>query len=309
MIKKVGMIVRFSVLTYLMGEGFRNFLKNKKSTGASLMIMCATMLIFGLFFLIGQNVNYMLKELEAEQGMQVFIEKEATEEQIEKLNDQIQSIPYVAKTEFVSKEEAYNIMSERLANYGSSIMEGYTMESNPFKVSYVVTLTDLSKSQEVRDEINKLDNVAKIEMRDTTINALVNIANGIRWISLGILILLIIISIFIIANTIKLTVHARRKEISIMKYVGATNGFIRWPFIIEGIIIGVIAAMISILILGGAYNLLVNKIMESSVTSMISLTLLPFSEIFELVIAVYLGLGIGIGALGSVISMRKYLEV
>ena len=301
--------MRFNVLTYLIGEGFRNFFKNKKSTGASLMIMCATMLIFGLFFLIGQNVNYMLKELESEQGMQVFIEKEATEEQIKKLNDEIQNLQYVAKTEFVSKEEAYQIMEERLKNYGSSIMDGYTMESNPFKVSYVVTLTDLSKSEEVRDEINKLEHVAKIEMRDTTINALVNIANGIKWVSLGILVLLIIISIFIIANTIKLTVHARRKEISIMKYVGATNGFIRWPFIIEGIIIGVIAAMISICILGGAYNLFVNKIMESSVTNMISLTLLPFSEIFELVIAVYLGLGIGIGALGSVISMRKYLEV
>ena len=301
--------MRFNVLTYLIGEGFRNFFKNKKSTGASLMIMCATMLIFGLFFLIGQNVNYMLKELESEQGMQVFIEKDTTEEEIKELNDKIQKIQYVAKTEYVSKEEAYNIMAERLKNYGSSIMEGYTMESNPFKVSYVVHLTDLSKSEEVRAEINKLEHVAKIEMRDTTINALVNIANGIRWISLGILILLIIISIFIIANTIKLTVHARRKEISIMKYVGATNGFIRWPFIIEGILIGVIAAMISILILGGAYNLLINKIMESTVTNMISLTLLPFSEIFELVIVVYLGLGIGIGTLGSAISMRKYLEV
>lgn len=301
--------MKVNVLTYLIGEGFRNFLKNKKSTGASLMIMCATMLIFGLFFLIGQNVNYMLKELESEQGMQVFIEKEATEEQIKKLNDEMQKLQYVAKTEFVSKEQAYQIMEERLKNYGSSIMEGYSMESNPFKVSYIVTLTDLSKSEEVRDEINKLDHVSKIEMRDTTINALVNIANGIKWLSLGILILLIVISIFIIANTIKLTVHARRKEISIMKYVGATNGFIRWPFIIEGIIIGVIAAMLSILILGGAYNLFVNKIMESSVTNMISLTLLPFSEIFELVIGVYLGLGIGIGTLGSVISMRKYLEV
>ena len=300
--------MRYNVLTYLIGEGFHNFFKNKKSTGASLMIMCATMLIFGLFFLIGQNVNYMLKEIESEQGMQVFLVKDATEEQIQKLGEEIQSLQYVAKIEPVSKEEAYNIVKERYAEYGR-FLEGYSVEKNPFKYSYVVTLTDLSKSDEFNLEIEKLDNVNNIEMRDKTINALVSIANGVRWVSLGILILLIVISIFIIANTIKLTVHARRKEISIMKYVGATNGFIRWPFIIEGILIGIIAAMISILILGGLYNLLINKIMESSITTMINLTLLPFSDIFELVIAVYLGLGIGIGTIGSTISMRKYLEV
>lgn len=300
--------MRYNVLSYLIGEGFRNFFKNKKSTGASLMIMCATMLIFGLFFLIGENVNYMLKEIESEQGMQVFMVKDATEEQIKKLGEEIQSLDYVAKTEFVSKEEAFNIVKERYSEY-SRFLEGYTVEKNPFKVSYVVTLTDLSKSDEVRVQIEGLENVNNIEMRDKTINALVSIANGIRWVSAGILVLLIVISIFIIANTIKLTVHARRKEISIMKYVGATNGFIRWPFIIEGILIGVIAAMISILILGLGYNFLINKIMESSVTSMINITLLPFAEVFKLVIIVYLGLGIGIGTIGSIISMRRYLEV
>lgn len=302
------MIVRYNVLSYLIGEGFRNFFKNKKSTGASLMIMCATMLIFGLFFLIGENVNYMVKEVESVQGMQVYMIKDATEEQIKTLGEQIKNIDYVAKVEFVSKEDAFNIVKEQYKEY-SKVLEPYTVENNPFKVSYVVTLTDLSQNKVVEEQIAKLDNVNNIEMRDKTINALVGIANGIRWVSAGILVLLIIISIFIIANTIKLTVHARRKEISIMKYVGATNGFIRWPFIVEGIIIGVISAMISILILGLSYNLILNKIMESSITSMISITLLPFSEIFTLVVSVYLGLGIGIGCLGSIISMRKYLEV
>lgn len=300
--------MRYNVLSYLIGEGFRNFFKNKKSTGASLMIMCATMLIFGLFFLIGENVNYMVKEIESVQGMQVYMIKDATEEQIKTLGEQIKNIDYVAKIEFVSKEDAFNIVKEQYKEY-SKALEPYTVENNPFKVSYVVTLTDLSQSKAVEEQILKLDNVNNIEMRDKTINALVKIANGIRWISAGILVLLIVISIFIIANTIKLTVHARRKEISIMKYVGATNGFIRWPFIVEGIIIGVIAAMISILILGLSYNLILNKIMESSITSMISITLLPFSEIFTLIVTVYLTLGIGIGCLGSIISMRKYLEV
>ncbi len=300
--------MKYNVLSYLIGEGFRNFFKNKKSTGASLMIMCATMMIFGLFFLIGENVNYMVKEIEAEQGMQVFMVKDATEEQIQKLGEQIKELDYVAKIEFVSKEQAYNIVKEKYGDYGR-FLEGYTIEKNPFKVSYVVTLTDLSKSEEVKAQIEKLENVNNIEMRDKTINALVGIANGIRWISAGILVLLIVISIFIIANTIKLTVHARRKEISIMKYVGATNSFIRWPFIVEGMLIGIVSAMISIFILGVSYNFIVRKIMESSVTSMINITLLQFSDIFGLVVAVYLGLGIGIGCIGSAISMRKYLKV
>ena len=297
--------MRFS---YLIGEGFRNVFKNKKSTGASLVIMCATMMIFGLFFLIGQNVNYMVREIEAEQGMQVFIVKDASEEQITKLGEEIKSLDNVAKVTFVSKEEAFNIVKERYGEYGR-FLEGYDVDRNPFKASYVVTLTDLSKSEDVRVQIEEFESVNNIEMRDKTINALVGIANGIRWVSFGILILLILISVFIISNTIKLTVHARRKEISIMKYVGATNGFIRWPFIVEGIIIGIVAAMISILILGTSYTLIVNKIIESTVTNMINITLLPFSEIFTLVIIVYLALGIGIGSIGSIISMRRYLEV
>ena len=137
-----------------------------------------------------------------------------------------------------------------------------------------------------------------------------NIANGIQIVSIVILALLIIISIFIIANTIKLTVHARRKEISIMKYVGATNGFIRWPFIVEGIIIGIISVMISILIVGVSYTYITNNVLATSLSELqVSYTLLTFSDMFPLVLTVYLGIGIGIGVLGSVISMRKYLEV
>ena len=127
--------------------------------------------------------------------------------------------------------------------------------------------------------------------------------------TLVILALLIIISIFIISYTIKLTVHARRKEISIMKYVGATNSFIRGPFIVEGIIIGIISAVITLVILGLAYNGIINAIGSSAILNAISISLLSFSDMFYLVLAVYLGLGIGIGILGSTISMRKYLKV
>lgn len=287
---------------------FGNVMKNKKSTGASLMIMCATMLIFGLFFLIGQNVNHIMEEVEAQQGMQVFMYKEATEEQIQKLQEEINNLEDVAKVTFISREEAINGQLKRFGD-NAKLLEVYTGENNPLGVSFLVNVTKLEKAEEVKGQIEKLENVKEITLRTNTIQSLINFANGVKIISAIILVLLIIISVFIIANTIKLTVHARRKEITIMRYVGATNGFIRWPFIVEGVIIGIIAALISILLLGIGYNAVIQKVATSSITNTISLSLLTFSDIFALVIAVYLILGIGIGTIGSIISMRKYLEV
>ena len=298
--------MKYSVLGYLIGEGFRNIFKNKKSTGASIAIMCATMLIFGLFFLIGENVNHMVKEVESEQGMSVFLEVDTTEEQIQQIEDKIKSLPNVAKVTFISKEEGLNSMKQRL---GEDIVKGFEQD-NPLSDSFAVNVTDLSKATEVKEQIEEIEKVKNVELRADVIEKLMSIANGIQIISGIILVLLVIISIFIIANTIKLTVHARRKEISIMKYVGATNGFIRWPFIVEGMIIGIISVMISILIVGISYTYITNNILTTSLSNLnISYTLLTFADMFPLVLTVYIIIGIGIGVLGSVISMRKYLEV
>lgn len=299
--------MKYNVLSYLIGEGFRNVLKNKKSTGASLMIMCATMIIFGLFFIIGENINHIMNELEMQQGMQVFIKEEATEKEISELGDKIKALSGVNQVEFVSKEDALKQMKEKVGDK-QFLLSGYD-ENNPFPASYVVTLTDLKESDNVQKEIETFDNIKSIQKRGDTVNALLGVANFVRILSGAILILLVVISIFIIANTIKLTVHARRREISIMKYVGATNNFIRWPFIVEGIIIGVVAALISIMLLGVLYNVVSNKILSIAGSNIINISLLTFSDMFTLIIVVYLALGIGIGTLGSMISMRKYLDV
>ncbi len=299
--------MRFNILGYLIKEGFRNVFKNKKSTISSLTIMCATMLVFGIFFLIGENVNYIINTVEQAQGIEVFIETDATEAEIEELGTKIRAMDAVNKVEYVTKEQALNRLKDRLKDQ-AYVLEIYE-ENNILPTSYIVTLTDLSKTKEVQEEILTFDHVKRIESSDQTISTLLKIANGIR-IGTGIFLLfLIVISVFIISNTIKLSVHSRRKEISIMKYVGATNSFIRWPFIIEGIIIGVVAALLSIIIIGLLYNLVAGQIMESSVVALINISLLSFSEMFNLIICVYMGLGIGVGVLGSAISMRKYLEV
>ena len=298
--------MKHSIFGYLLGEGFRNVFHNKKSSGASLAIMCATMLIFGLFFMIIENLNNAVETLETQQGIQVFIQKTATDAQMEQIGKQIQAIDGVNKVTFVSKEDALNQTKEKLKDK-QALIAGWD-ESNPFKASYLVTLTDLKLSSQVQDEIKKIDNIDSIQSRDETINGLVAIANGVRIVSAVILTLLVLISIFIIGNTIKLTVHARRKEISIMKYVGATDSFIRWPFVIEGIIIGIVAALLSILVLGIAYSLITNAAANSIISTM-GIKLLSFTDMTTLLVIVYMVLGIGIGALGSSISMRKYLQV
>ena len=286
--------MKYNILGYLIGEGFSNVFKNKKSTGASLMIMCATMIIFGIFLILGENINHFVKDVEAAQGIQVFINNDATQEQINAIGEQIRSIDGVNNAEYISKEQALQQMKDQFGER-QYLLEGYE-ENNIFPASYVVTLTDLTKSGQVQEEILKLENIKKITSKDETVTTLINLANGIKVVTGVILVLLIIISIFIIANTIKLTVHARRKEISIMKYVGATNGFIRWPFIVEGMIIGVIASAISIVIVGLAYNGIANQLVNSQFMQIINMSLVSFSEMLSSIIIVYMLLGIGIGA-------------
>ena len=301
--------MKYSILGYFIGEGFSNVFKNKKSTGASLMIMCATMIIFGIFLILGENINHFVDEVESEQGIQVFVKNEATQEQIDELGNKIRAIDGVSTVEFVSKDEALEQMKERFGER-QDLLEGYEGENNIFTASYVVTLTDLTKSSDVQAQIETYsDVVKKINSKDEVVTTLINLANGIKIVTGVILVLLIVISIFIIANTIKLTVHARRKEISIMKYVGATNGFIRWPFIVEGMIIGILASIISIIIVGGAYTFIADKLVSSEFMQLINMSLISFSDMFNSIIFVYMLLGIGIGVLGSMISMRKYLKV
>ena len=295
--------MRYNVMSYLVGEGFRNTLKNKKSTGAALIIMCMAMLMFGLFFILGENVNYIMNQVESGQGMQVFLKIGTTDTEISEIQSKIRAIDGVNTIKYVSGEEGYNEWKETLEQQ-SKILDGFV-----YPDSFVVTLTDLELNNSVQEQILKIDKVDEITSSDNTINILLNITKGVRFVTLGILVILVIISIFIITNTIKLTVHARRKEISIMKYVGATNSFIRWPFIVEGIIIGVVAAMITILVVGGLYNLATNGIIQTETFQKLNLKLYTFADMFDLLIITYLILGAGIGIIGSSISMRKYLEV
>ena len=299
--------MRFNVMKYLIGEGVKNLFKNKKSTMSSLMIMCATMFIFGLFFVIGENVNAWVKSIADAQGIRVFILDTATDEEVEDIGEQILDIEGVRNAVLVSKEQAVETMKEML---GEDLIQGYeNVEDIIYPVSYEVTLENLELNEQIQEEIMQIDKIDEIKSANEEISLIVKIAKGIRIVTGAILILLIIISTGIISNTIKLAVHARRKEISIMKYVGATNSFIRWPFLVEGVIIGLIAGLLSVAIIGFAYTYIAGKVSEIMLIDMMYMKLIEFKDMFNLILTVYLGLGIGIGVIGSSISMKKYLDV
>ena len=300
--------MRYNILTYLISEGFRNVMKNKKSSMTSLITMICAMFLFGAFFAMGQNIDEILRQVQEEQGMQVFIKDEATDEDIKNLKNQISALDGINTIVFKSKQEALDSMKESYKD-NPEVFEGYEGENNIFPSSYIVTLTDLSKSQSIQDQISKMDFVSEITSSNVTIDTLMRIARGINYAILVIFVLLLLIAVTIITNTIKLTVHARRKEISIMKYVGATNGFIRWPFMVEGMIIGIVSASITIVILSLIYNYLLGKIQGSEAFSRLGVSLLQFSDMAQTITIVFLILGMGIGIIGSRISMKKYLEV
>ena len=297
--------MRYNIIGYLIGEGFKNVFKNKKSTVAAIGIMCATMIIFGCFFAISENISNMLTELERSQGIEVFIKNEATDQQVKEIGDKIRALDGVNNVRYVSHEEAVERIKDQLENR-EELLEGL---EGVLPRSYIITFTDLELNYEIQDQISSWDNIKRITSNNETTSTLMNLGNGIRIVSVIILAFLIVVSLFIISNTIKLTVHARRKEISIMKYVGATNSFIRWPFIVEGIIIGLISAVISLVIVGGGYNVLAEKLMTSALIEKLGIVLVNFNDMLSIIIAVYLILGVGIGVIGSSISMKKYLEV
>ena len=297
--------MKFNIIGYLIGEGFRNTFKNKKSTFSAMLVMCISMLIFGFFFIIGENVNHIMQTVENAQAMQVFIKLDATEEEIQKMGEELKTIEGISKVEFLSKEEGFAEYKEKYGDK-SYLIDPY---EEVIPDSYIINFTDLKLSNQVLTQVNQLENVKEIASANEVMDKLVKVTNGIRMVTIVILAGLVIGAIFIIANTIKLSVYARRKEISIMKYVGATNSFIRWPFIVEGMLIGILSACVSILIVGGLYRMIANGLLSSATIQNLGITFVSFSDMFNMIIIVYLVLGIGIGVLGSSMSMRKYLEV
>lgn len=288
---------------YFFMEGFRSiFTHGLMSFAAVCMIVCC-LLIMGSFTLVAVNASNMFSDLEKENQFTAYIEETLTQDQARALQSDIEAIPNVARAEFVTKEEA---QAEFEADYeGNPLFEG--LPSDVYRDRFHIYLDDISKLPETETAVGEITGVAwtksapEIAEGFTVIR---NIAGGVAMILVAILLL---ISLFIITNTIKLATFNRRDEIAIMKMCGATNAFVRWPFVFEGMILGLAGALLSYFFQWGVYDLIKQAVDNSDTMQLI--TVLPFEQMSMEVLFVFLVTGFIIGVGGSLMAIRKFLQV
>ena len=301
--------MRISTLWYCIRQGFGSIRKHKLFTLASIGTMAACIFLFCVFYSIVVNVQYMVKSMENTVGVTVFFDEGLSEEEIKSIGDVIAARQEVAGMNYISAEEAWeNYKQEYFADM-PELAEGFAQD-NPLanSASYEIYLKDIGNQQEFVDYLKSITGVRKVNYSEMAATGLASINNVVGYVSMGIILILLGVAVFLISNTIAITINARKDEIKIMRMIGATHFLIRAPFVVEGIIIGLIGAGIPLLIVYYAYGYAVRFcISRLSILSRL-LTLLPVGTVFQVLIPVALGLGLGIGLFGSAFSIRKHLR-
>jgi cell division transport system permease protein len=288
-------------------EGFRNVARNGWMTFASTSAIAISLLILGVFLILTMNVNHLASVVENQVEVRVLLKLDTTPEQVEKVRTEIGNLSNVKKVDFVSKDEGLELMKDALGEEGKGLLEGLKGEANPLPDAFVIQVYKPREVGEVADKIGLLEHVDKVKYGQGTVEKLFWFTNLVRNVGLTFVIGLSFTAMFLIANTIKLTIVARRKEISIMKLVGATNSFIRWPFFVEGVILGLIGSVLPIGILLYGYSQLMSEVTGGYNLMMIEL--MALNEIAYPISLLLLSIGMLIGVWGSVISVRKFLKV
>ena len=291
-------------LIYNIKQGFVQIFRNRGMSLASIFSIVAMLLILGLFFVITVNVNLFTEVVKQDYDqVEVFLLDDTTKAEAEELMSVIKQQDGVSAVEYRSKAEALEILKQR---WGES---GYMLDSlgkNPLPASILISVDSLDNAGDVAKFAGTLEGVDDIQYYQETVDKLTKITNFLQIGALIIMIFLVVVSVVVVSNTVKLTVFARAKEIRIMKYVGATNWFIRGPFLAEGIIIGVLAALVST----GLISLIYAKIIDAigpQVLAIVSSPLIPVGYMTSNMIIIFIALGASIGAWGSIISMRRFL--
>ena len=288
---------------YLLREGIRGVFLHGFMSFAAIWVTVACLLIMGTFALVLYNLNEMIVDLEQDNQVLVYIDESYSQAQAKSVGSQINMITNVHNAEFVSREDALvNFVEEQ---QDVDLFAG--LEASTFRDRYVVSMEDNSLMKQTCEEIRKIEGVADVQAHYEisegfqTIQQMLNIA------SLIIIAVLFVVSMLIISNTVKLAMYDRKDEIAIMKMVGATNGFIRWPFVVEGFILGFTASVVAFFLQWGLYNFL--EVQISNVDSLQLISIIPFVEVIELVAIVYAVVGFIVGVFGSLLSIRKFLKV
>lgn len=294
--------MKTSNFKYYLSQSVKSVIRNGLMSVTSIFTVVCCMIILGLFMIISINVNHIAQQVEKQCEIQAFIDETYTAEEVQEVQQSVEEIENVEAADIFSKEDTLEYMREIFAE-NASALDGYEGEDNPYRDSLKITIRDLNLLSETVEEISAIEGIVKVSNKQAMMDNILAMTNGIKNISFWVMLLLCIISVFIIANTIKLAVYARRKEIGVMKFVGATDWFIRWPFIFEGVIIGIIGGLIAFGLISWGYIVLVGK------ANIDLFSLKPYGEISLHLILLFLGIGAVIGALGSAFSIRKHLDV
>lgn len=305
--------MRISTFARHIREGAKNVARNGWMTFASISAISISLFVLGVFLMLALNVNYLGDQIERQVEIRVYLDVHANEQQRNAIQRDIAAIPEVSKVTFVSKEQGLVVLREKIGEEGRELLEGFEGDNNPLNDSFTVEVTDPRQVGLVADQIKAIDQrnnpplLDKVNYGKGTVEYLFKVTDIVQNIGLVFVVLLAFTSMFLISNTIKITIVARRREIGIMKLVGATNSFIRWPFFIEGGLLGLIGSAIPVgALLWGYWEFI--KYMQVPLGLML-IKIIPFQEIVLIIPGLLIGIGVMIGIWGSLLSIRKFLKV
>lgn len=295
--------MKLSRYGYLIGEGFRNIFTHGFMSFASVTIIIACLIVMGSFTLLDININQIIDDIGDQNQILAYVDEDMTaQEASAKLQTKLSALENVASVDFVSRSEARDSFMEK---YDDSLMDGINDEV--FRHRFVIQLVDLSLMDDTKAEIEQVDGIVKVNAPTEFADKFISVRNVISVVSLALIVILGFVSLFIMSNTIKLATYGRREEIAIMKMVGASNSFIRCPFVIEGLVLGVAGGGLAFLAQWGLYAALETKIAQSLGISFVEIV--PFTQVWPFVLGIFLAVGILVGAVGGVIAIRNYLKV
>lgn len=292
---------------YLIREGFRSIKTHAFMSFASVTIIMACLIIMGSVTLLSFNIDAMIKSLEDRNEIVAFVDEELTVDDAVALRPAIEAVPNVQEVFFMTREEA---MDTFMGKYDAALMEG--IDATVFRHRFIIHLNDIAQMAQTKSALENVEGIAKVKAHLEYASAFVTLRNIFTVVALVLTVILVLVSVFIMSNTIKLTTFGRREEIAIMKMVGATNSFIRLPFVVEGLVLGLLGGGLAFLVEWGLYTILVRRVTGAVVGSVITETLLsfiPFSAIALPLLAAFLAIGIFVGVFGGVNAIRNYLKV
>ena len=299
--------MRISTFFYTLKQGIVNIFRNKWFSLASVATISSCLFLFGLFYTVIVNFQYMIRNAEGEMSVTAFLQEDATEEQIQQVGEMIRGRAEVARVDFISDEQAWAEWAPE--NIGEDYMDIYS--ENPFENmnSFEIYMNDVEQQQSLVDWLQSLPDISEVHYSEVTATTLTGMNAIVAYVSLGIIVILLLVSIFLINNTVIIGISVRRQEIEIMKAIGATDFFVRSPFVIEGILIGLVGSLIPLAAIFFIYIKVMDYVGIQFPALTTLLQFLPVQDVFKLLLPISLGIGAGIGFLGSFTTVRKHLRV